>query len=193
MTAALPLALGDAVAVPVADAPAVVLAVGLSVSAAEPDAVVEGDPVGDRVLAGVRVSDVEGVPVCEGDAVPVVLAVTEADGVWLPDGLSLSVLDGDTPTDTLRGGVTAALAVPDALPEDAALTVAVGEPVRLLLSVDFAVLVGEPLGRAVLEPVPVSEGVPVAVLVAVVVSDAVDGGVAVPEPVPTADRDGLPP
>jgi hypothetical protein len=101
MTAALPLALGDAVAVPVADAPAVVLAVGLSVSAAEPDAVVEGDPVGDRVRAGVRVSDVEGVPVCEGDAVPVVLAVTEADGVWLPVGLSLPVVDGDTPTDIL--------------------------------------------------------------------------------------------
>ena len=193
MTAALLLALGEAVAVPVADAPAVVLAVALSVSAAEPDAVVEGDPVGDRVRAGVRVSEVEGVPVCVGDAVPVALAVTDADGVWLPDGLSLPVLDGDTPADKLPGGVTAALAVPDVLPEAAALTVGAGEPVRLLLSVGFDVLVGELLGRADLEPVPVSEGVPAGVLVAEVVPDAVDGGVTDPEPVPVADSEGSTP
>ena len=81
MAAGALLALGDAVAVPVAEEPAVALADGLSVSGAEPVAVADGEPVDERVRAGVRVSDVEGVPVCDADGVVVALGVMLDDGV----------------------------------------------------------------------------------------------------------------
>jgi len=55
MTAAVPLALGDAVAVLVADAPSVVLAVGLRVTAGVLTAELDAEPEDERVRADVRV------------------------------------------------------------------------------------------------------------------------------------------
>ena len=183
MTAALPLALGEAVAVLVADAPAVVVAVGVSVSAGVPVPVLDIEPVLERVRAGVRVSDVEGVPVCDGDDEPVALGVTVVGGVTLPDALGLPVPEEDAPAVSELEGVLVALAVAAAVSDAVWLRVGSGEPLRLLLDVGTLVFVSEPLGRAVLEPVP--EGVGVAVPVA--------GGVALREPVPDAVDDGSTP
>ena len=193
MAAGALLALGEAVEVPVADEPAVELADGLSVSGAEADAVADGEPVDDRVRAGVRVSDVGAVPVCEGDGVPVVEPVTDEDGVTLFDGLELPVREEDAPAVSELDGVPVVLAVLAAVPEAVWLVLGSGEPLRVLLDVGLLVLVGEPLGRAVLEPVPVRLGVPVVVAGGDAVTVDVPGGVPDPEPVPDAVADGFTP
>ena len=193
MAAGALLALGEAVEVPVADEPAVELADGLSVSGADADAVPDGEPVDDRVRAGVRVSDVGAVPVCEGDGVPVVEPVTDEDGVTLFDGLELPVREEDAPAVSELDGVPVVLAVLAAVPEAVWLVLGSGEPLRVLLDVGLLVLVGEPLGRAVLEPVPVRLGVPVVVAGGDAVTVDVPGGVPEPEPVPDAVADGSTP
>ena len=183
------LALGEAVEVPVADEPAVELADGLSVSGADTDAVPDGEPVDDRVRAGVRVRDVGGVPVCEGDGVPVVEPVADAGGVTLLDGLALPVPEEEAPAVSELDDVLVALVVLSAVPEAVPLVVSSGEPLRVELDVGLLVLVGEPLGRADFEPVLVRLGVPVAVAGGVDVSVAVAGGVPEAETVPDAVAD----
>jgi hypothetical protein len=90
------------------------LVYAFSVSGADGDAVPDGEPVDERVRAGVRVSDVDAVPVCEGDGVPVVLPVADEDGVTLLDGLELPVSEEDAPAVNEHDGVPVALAVPTA-------------------------------------------------------------------------------
>ena len=189
MAAGALLALGEAVDVPVADEPAVALADELSVSGAEALAVPDGEPVADRVRAGVRVSDVEAVPVSDGDGVPVVLPVTEEDGVTLLDGLGLPVAEEDEPAVSEPDGEPVALAVFAAVLEAVSLVVGSGELLRLPLIVGLLVLVGEPLGRAVLEldrlrePVlePLDAAVPLELGETVSLDESVDVADALPE------------
>ena len=86
-------------------------------------------------------------------------------------------------------GVAVSLGVPGALSDAVALLVNAAVPVRLSLNDGRLVLVGEPLGRAVLEPVPESVGV----TVAVDVSDDVpeDVAVALKDDVPVGGGDAL--
>ena len=187
------LALGEPVEVPVGDEPAEEHADGLSVSSADAGAVPDGEPVGDRVRAGVRDTDVEAVPVCDDDGVLEPLPVTDEDGVTLLEGLELPVPEEDTPAVSEPEGVPVVLTVCAAVPEAVWLVVDPGEPLRLLLVVSLLVLVGELLGRAVLEPVAVGLGVRVVEVGGVDDSEAVADGVADAEPVPDAVAEGSTP
>jgi len=83
MKAGLLLALSEAVAVFVADAPKVELAERLAVAVEVLAAVLDAEPVSEGVRAGVRVCVDDGVPVCVGerDDVALLLAVDEWDAV----------------------------------------------------------------------------------------------------------------
>lgn len=117
-TAGLPLALGERVPVRVADDPAVALPLGLPVTVGEPGGALGGERVAERVRAGVRDTDVEGVPVAVLEGVPEAEAVLER--VRLAVGLVAPLPDG-------AGGDETA-------PEEVAVAVATGtrtEPLTL--------------------------------------------------------------